>query len=124
MSDDFTSMRDDDQEWHDSFKPSWGPEAILVYAMPSNIRSSDAAVLEDSKLRLISEGRDVRFAKFIPTPSVSMGCGRLLRCTSLTTLSSRQIRCHSRSLERPSPQNMAFPSLRQSRFRFKIWRPP
>ncbi|KAL8866127.1 MAG: hypothetical protein Q9198_009027, partial [Flavoplaca austrocitrina] len=70
-------MREDDREWHDSFKPSWGPEATLLYAMPSAIRSRDDVVtqptrtLRDSKLRLVSESRDVRLAKFTHTPSLT-----------------------------------------------------
>ncbi|KAL8896279.1 MAG: hypothetical protein Q9192_003180 [Flavoplaca navasiana] len=75
--DNINSMREDDREWHDSFKPSWGPEATLLYAMPSAIRSPDDVVtqttrtLQDSKLRLVSESRDVRLAKFTPTPSLT-----------------------------------------------------
>ncbi len=54
-------------------KPSWGPDGTLVYAAASNIkpfgRSSRRARARDGLLNIqkggiVSENRDVRFAKF------------------------------------------------------------
>ncbi|KAL8941084.1 MAG: hypothetical protein Q9216_002455 [Gyalolechia sp. 2 TL-2023] len=67
-------MRDDEQQWHDSFKPSWGPTSAFVYATSRNVRPDKKSLAEtdgvfrDSKTTLISEGRDVQLAKLTPTP--------------------------------------------------------
>lgn len=61
-----------DRQFHDSLKPSWGPDGTLVYSS-----QVDAAVFNKSSSRIrennglvtvqkgviVSEGRDVRFAK-------------------------------------------------------------
>ena len=66
-------MTDIDRAFHDSMKPSWGPEGTLVYAAPSNAkpfgRSSRRSRERDGLLTIqkgsvVSESRDVRFAKF------------------------------------------------------------
>ena len=66
-------MTDKDRAFHDSMKPSWGPDGTLVYAAPSNAqpfgRSSRRARERDGLLTIqkgaiVSESRDVRFAKF------------------------------------------------------------
>ncbi|KAL9031372.1 MAG: hypothetical protein Q9196_000589 [Gyalolechia fulgens] len=68
-------MRDDDQRWHGSFKPSWGPSSTFIYATSCNAKPYKKAateannVLRRSKTTLISEARDVQFAKLAPTPS-------------------------------------------------------
>ena len=68
-----TTMAEVDRAFHDSMKPSWGPDGTLVYAAPpaSKLfgRSSRRArerdgVLSIQKGGVVSEGRDVRFAKF------------------------------------------------------------
>ncbi|KAL8736465.1 MAG: hypothetical protein Q9166_000257 [cf. Caloplaca sp. 2 TL-2023] len=75
--DDNEAMREDNQEWHDSFKPSWGPEATLLYASPTTVRPSDQDAAQTNgpihniKTKLVSEGRDVCFAKFTNTPSLT-----------------------------------------------------
>lgn len=62
-----------DRAFHDSMKPSWGPDGTLVYAAPPNSksfgRSSHRArerngLLIIQKGAVVSESRDVRFAKF------------------------------------------------------------
>lgn len=59
--------------FHNSFKPSWGPDSTLVYAAPPNTkpfgRSSRRArdgdgLLAIQKGGVVSESRDIRFAKF------------------------------------------------------------
>ncbi|KAL8789521.1 MAG: hypothetical protein Q9213_001134 [Squamulea squamosa] len=102
-------MRKDDQEWHDSFKPSWGPEATLLYPVPFTIRSSRETAtqtnrtLQDSKLRLSSEGRDVRLAKFAPT--------RSLTPNSLSLQKSRTTIKTENGVPFASPQQIPFKEL-------------
>lgn len=66
-------MTEDDRAFHDSMKPSWGPDGTLVYAVSSNAKpytkSSRRARDKDGLLDIqqggvVSESRDVRFAKF------------------------------------------------------------
>ncbi|KAI4090764.1 MAG: hypothetical protein LQ344_004544 [Seirophora lacunosa] len=70
-------LRDDDQRWHNSFKPSWGPEATFLYAASENANPSKEAVtkpntvMKDLSTNLVSEGRDVRFARFAETASLT-----------------------------------------------------
>ncbi|KAH8600415.1 nuclear protein 96-domain-containing protein [Bisporella sp. PMI_857] len=66
-----TDMSNSDRAFHDSMKPSWGPDGILVYAAPSGTkplgRSSRAlrnGLLEDSKAVVVSEGRDIVTTRF------------------------------------------------------------
>ncbi|KAL8734462.1 MAG: hypothetical protein Q9181_003165 [Wetmoreana brouardii] len=71
------AMNEDDQQWHDSFKPSWGPEGTLLYAIAGTTGPSQESktqtdsILRDTKTKLVSEGRDVRFVKFSNTPSLT-----------------------------------------------------
>jgi nuclear pore complex protein Nup98-Nup96 len=62
-----------DRAFHESMKPSWGPDGTLVYAAQSNAkpfgRSSRRSHERDGLLTIqkggvVSENRDVRFAKF------------------------------------------------------------
>jgi nuclear pore complex protein Nup98-Nup96 len=66
-------MSENDRAFHDSMRPSWGPDGTLVYAAPSNPKhfgkSSRRARERDGLLTIhkggvVSESRDVRFAKF------------------------------------------------------------
>ncbi len=66
-------MSEKELAFHDSMKPSWGPDGTLVYAAPSNphrfARSSRHASERDglltvAKTGVVSESRDIRFAKF------------------------------------------------------------
>lgn len=63
-----------DREFHDSMRPSWGPDGTLVYAVATNpqqlakhlsrnAREKDG-LLTIQKGAVVSENRDVRFAKF------------------------------------------------------------
>ena len=70
-------MSEMDQEYHKSYKPSWGPGATLLYAMPSKVKLPEKnstqirAIINDQNGTFVSEGRDIRFAKFVITPEVS-----------------------------------------------------
>jgi nuclear pore complex protein Nup98-Nup96 len=66
-------MSENDRAFHDSMRPSWGPDGTLVYAAPSNPKpfgkSSRLARERDGLLIIhkggvVSESRDVRLAKF------------------------------------------------------------
>jgi len=66
-------MSDTDRAFHDSLKPSWGPDGTLVYAGLSNPklfgRSSRRGrerdgLLTTQKGAVVSERRNVQFAKF------------------------------------------------------------
>jgi nuclear pore complex protein Nup98-Nup96 len=66
-------MTETDRAFHDSMKPSWGPDGTLVYAAPSNakpfgrssrrVRERDG-LLSIQKGGIVSASRDVCFAKF------------------------------------------------------------
>ena len=66
-------MTETDRAFHDSMKPSWGPDGTLVFAAPPNakplgrssrrVREKDG-LLSLQKVGLVSESRDVCFAKF------------------------------------------------------------
>ncbi|KUJ21806.1 uncharacterized protein LY89DRAFT_681200 [Mollisia scopiformis] len=70
---DMSPMDDTERAFHDSMKPSWGVDGTLVYAAPPNAkpfgRSSRRIRNTDGLLAVqiggvVSENRDVRFAKF------------------------------------------------------------
>ena len=69
-----------EKEWRDSYKPAWGPGESLLYAIPgkvgscSNKSTQSDPILQKLKGTIVSEGRDIRFAKFTKTPSVSDLC--------------------------------------------------
>jgi nuclear pore complex protein Nup98-Nup96 len=64
-------MSDADRAFHDSLKPSWGPDGTLVYAssdikpMSKSRRAREKdGLLTIQKGGIVSESRDIRFAKF------------------------------------------------------------
>lgn len=63
-------MDPDDKAFHDTLRPSWGPDGTLVLATAPKVlsRSSRRGIEKDgivsmSRLHIVSENRDVRFAK-------------------------------------------------------------
>lgn len=63
-------MDPDDKAFHDTLRPSWGPDGTLVLATAPKVlsRSSRRGVEKDgivsmSRLNIVSENRDIRFAK-------------------------------------------------------------
>lgn len=70
-------MSQADQEFHKSYKPHWGPQTTLLYAMASNINLSQSKstqtmhLLNDQRCTFVSEGKDIRFAKFAACSPVS-----------------------------------------------------
>lgn len=52
---------------HDNYKPRWGPESLLMYSIPGKV-GKDMSTHTDEIIRplktvIVSEGRDIRFAK-------------------------------------------------------------
>lgn len=73
------SMTPIDREFHDSLKPSWGPDGLLVFAAQPDAsafgRSGRAIREKDGLLEIqgvfdVSDARDIRFAKFSYESSV------------------------------------------------------
>lgn len=66
-------MKEIEKEFHNSMKPNWGPDGTLVYAVSSNakplsrssrrVRDKDG-LLTIQKGGVVSESRDIHFAKF------------------------------------------------------------
>ncbi|KAK5020055.1 hypothetical protein LTR60_000881, partial [Cryomyces antarcticus] len=63
--DDYDSMDETEKAWHQSVKPSWTSDGTFVYAMPGNARTMQERVMVNLKGSLVSEGKDIRFAKFV-----------------------------------------------------------
>lgn len=69
-------MTQADQAFHESYKPNWGPGGTLLYAISSNTgmiqnkSMQTGSILQDTKRALISEGRDIRVARFAITTNV------------------------------------------------------
>ncbi len=70
---DESNLDDVERAFHDSLKPSWGPDGTLVYAAPADWKppSKSSRAIRDregllvvQKGGVISEARDVRFARF------------------------------------------------------------
>ncbi|TVY65679.1 Nucleoporin [Lachnellula suecica] len=66
-------MSDTDVAFHDSMRPCWGPDGTLVYAAPPNTKAFDRSsrrtrerngILNIQKDSIVSESRDIQFAKF------------------------------------------------------------
>ena len=70
-------MNEADQQFHQSYKPHWGPKITLLYAMPSKVNltqsqfSQPISLLVDQKGTFVSERKDIRFAKFAINSPVS-----------------------------------------------------
>lgn len=70
-SDEEEEMDANDRGFHDSLRPSWGPDGTLVISTAPKVlsRSSKRAIEKDgimsmSRLNIVSENRDIRFARF------------------------------------------------------------
>ncbi|TVY49144.1 Nucleoporin [Lachnellula occidentalis] len=68
-----SDMSDADLLFHDSMRPGWGPDGTLVYAAPPSTKPFDRSsrrarerngILAVQKAAIVSENRDIRFAKF------------------------------------------------------------
>ena len=70
-------MEESDQAFHESQKPSWGPDGTLIYAMASGggpLKRGTSGRMSGSLLErkdvLVSEGKDICFVKFATTTDV------------------------------------------------------
>ncbi len=69
-----------EQDFHESYKPAWGPGSTLLYAISGKVDSSQSkstisdSILNHEKLAIVSEGRDIRFAKMAVSRQVSKLC--------------------------------------------------
>lgn len=62
-------MNDTEQAFHASVKPSWTTDGTMVYGIPAkspNLQQGMAKI----KQSLVSEGKDIRFAKFVSAEDV------------------------------------------------------
>ncbi|KAL8871264.1 MAG: hypothetical protein Q9174_002867, partial [Haloplaca sp. 1 TL-2023] len=63
-------MSEKERQWHDSFKPSWAVGGTLLYAIDGGVGDAHtSSVMHDLNTKIVSEGRDVRLAKFTEDPS-------------------------------------------------------
>ena len=98
-----------EKEWRDSFKPAWGPGETLLYAIPGKVGNSSNKsihkdpILQNQKGTIVSEGRDIRFAKFAQTPNVSALCSTIQHTLTDQTLSLVQLLSHNNNLVLNSP---------------------
>lgn len=60
-----------DRAWHDTLRPSWGPDGTLVLATPPKLLSRSSrrvieknGIMSMNRLNIVSGNRDVRLAKF------------------------------------------------------------
>ena len=121
-----------ERSFHDSHKPSWGPNATLVYAIPGKVGISQSRstqtnpILSYRKDAIVSEGRDVRFATLANAPNVSALCP-----APGVTASTHAYHPHS-SFQKHSSNNaptqrssliIKFPWQSCSRLHLKTWPP-
>ena len=68
-------MDDVERSYHESFKPSWGPNNSILYAIPTQHgvvvdQTPTASILNDAREIITSEGRDVRVRNFVKSAEV------------------------------------------------------
>lgn len=64
-------MTDTEQAFHSSVKPSWTNDGILVYAVAGSAAALQNGTVVNMKKSIVSEGKDVRFAKIASSEDVS-----------------------------------------------------
>lgn len=73
-------MESIERSFHESYKPTWGPKSTLLYAIPGKVDFSKSRVtvpdpiLKSEKQAIVSEGRDIRFARLTSPSQVSALC--------------------------------------------------
>jgi nuclear pore complex protein Nup98-Nup96 len=70
-SDDLDKMDDMDKKFHYTNKPRWSVDGTLVYAASGNAPQIEGSILAKSKQPIVSEYKDIRFAKIATHPDVS-----------------------------------------------------
>lgn len=60
---------------HDNYKTRWGPESLVMYSIPDKVGKNKSprtdGIIHHLKTVLVSEGRDIYFAKVCASPEVS-----------------------------------------------------
>ncbi|KAF1991983.1 hypothetical protein K402DRAFT_388546 [Aulographum hederae CBS 113979] len=64
ITNDFANMDENDKAFYQSNKPEWGPDGTLVYTAPGSAPMLVDGTMINTKDSIVSEHRDVRFAKF------------------------------------------------------------
>ncbi|MCJ1391499.1 Nuclear pore complex protein Nup98-Nup96 [Xylographa bjoerkii] len=70
-------MTDMDRNFHESYKPSWGPQSRLLYALSGKsggiqqIPSNSKSLVKKKNATIVSEGRDIRIADFTVSSDMS-----------------------------------------------------
>jgi nuclear pore complex protein Nup98-Nup96 len=86
-----SNMNENDTAFHDSFKPSFSGHNALVYSVPGSTPQISGDMQQAIK-SLVSEGRDVRFAKFTAFEDIDSGSFELQkRYTELQQKDSEQV---------------------------------
>ncbi|OCL13785.1 hypothetical protein AOQ84DRAFT_224189, partial [Glonium stellatum] len=63
--DDLEDMDPKDRSFHQSNKPRWSADGTLIYATSGNTPSMDDGILRSLKGSIVSEHKDIRFAKLV-----------------------------------------------------------
>ena len=68
-------MTEEDREFHNSFKPTWGPGNALLYSLPEPVEKRRRSSQKSQSLRVDNmafAGRNVRIAKLAKAVDVSL----------------------------------------------------
>ena len=65
-------MSEADQAFHGSVKPDWNADGTLVYTVPGDAPALQDGTFVNYKNAIVSETKDVRFAKFVAAEDVSL----------------------------------------------------
>ena len=68
-------MDDMERRYHESFKPRWGADNTILYAMPTQHgvlvnNAPTASILNDTRGTIVSGGRDIRVRNFVKSAEV------------------------------------------------------
>lgn len=73
-------MAAQERGFHESFKPTWGPEDILVYGRPTKPghaqrrpRATTSSDNDTNGTIVSDEGTDIKYARFQTYPDVRLG---------------------------------------------------
>ncbi|MCJ1432977.1 Nuclear pore complex protein Nup98-Nup96 [Xylographa pallens] len=70
-------MNDMDRNFHESYKPSWGPQSRLLYALSGKsggiqqVSSKHNSLVKNKYATIVSEGRDIQFSEFAVSSDTS-----------------------------------------------------
>ncbi|KAI9693408.1 MAG: hypothetical protein M1820_009284 [Bogoriella megaspora] len=70
LDEDFQQLDDRDKAYYRSFKPSWSGDNVLSYASQGIAQQTEDEILTQNGTPLVSEKRDIRFAKLATPPNL------------------------------------------------------